>query len=166
MNGYHYLALFIKLFCIILVLQAIPGGIAFIDVMLNEPSLIEAGTMTLGFEFIARLVLAFILWNFPLSISKSILSPELEKEVKPLNALELLTVIVAGIGLYVFYYAAADTFYWISYNLAGYQHTQQRYEYDYDYVLRMWTTGIELLLAVLLIARARTVANAILKVTR
>jgi hypothetical protein len=54
-----------------------------------------------------------VLWLFPLSVSASILKPEMDFDVVPLSQRDYLVVLLIGLGLCILYLSISDSIFWL-----------------------------------------------------
>jgi hypothetical protein len=102
-----------------------------------------------------------LLWFFPMIVAKSILKPELDQEIQPFSADELLTALILGISLYFLYYAIIDGVYWLTVFQAS-DHSPYS-QPSGEQKANMIATAIEFVVSVGLIMKARTVARSMMK---
>ena len=168
MKSSHYLAIVVKLFSIALALFAIRQSALFIEAMITGSiSNMPVSPYYMAATSIVPLFIAVILWCFPICISKSILSSELDKEVKPIHLQTFLAIIISSIGIYTCFYAIVDTVYWlVAWFLAnneGYRETTLHLNYENN--ANMVATAIELAVSIFLIFKSTSLARKVLQVS-
>ena len=62
------------------------------------------------------MIIAIILWFFPLSLARSLVREDFDHEIQPINSTNMLAAMIAVIGLFTFYYAFSDALYWLVYS--------------------------------------------------
>ncbi len=168
MNAHYYLAIFVKLFATILIIVAVPMLVQFSELYYYDVDTVPViGMFGVGINGLIYLLLAIILWKFPLSISKRLLSPELDTKIVNFKPEYFLTVIILGIGIYYLFFSLSDSVYWVIYSqFVNNQMYGAPVMIDYDARIAMWVTGVELAMAIFLVFRAKTIANQLLKVSK
>ncbi|MBW7472444.1 hypothetical protein QQF73_15270 [Marinobacter sp. M216] len=168
MKPTHYFAILIRLFAIALVIYTVRQSSVLVEVLTSGG--IQDYGVPAGFAWVSvlcPLVVALLLWFFPMTVSASIIRPELDQPIEPMSAPSILTVLVLAIGLYVLYFAISDTVYWLTlWQMSGDKYSESTLYLGGESKAAMVTTVVELLLAVLLVARARTVSGLMLNLTR
>jgi|GEM_PF-1612525 len=160
MNINFYFALIIRLFAIGLVVFSI-SKIELLLSTLVMPEGTVGPTLWYGLlNVFVPIIIAIVLWFFPFSIARKILPPS-DGEGEKLSDISMLTMLIIGIGVYTLYYAIVDGFYWIMFtNIFVYD--------EFGVINKLITnqdkssiaaTVIELILSVILIARARMIAS-------
>ena len=92
----------------------------------------------------------------------------MDQSLKPLGVEGSLVALVLAIGLWVLYFAIADSVYWLTYwqMAAGESYSGARLHFDADSKAAMVSTGVELLMAFGLLSRARSISRAMLRLAR
>lgn len=114
MKSSHYLAIAVRLFAVVLFVYGLRQLSPFFELITRGT--VSGVTVSAFFVLavsIIPMLLSVILWFFPLSISNSILKPEMNREVAPLSQGDWLIVILIGVGLYTLYYGIVDLIYWL-----------------------------------------------------
>lgn len=127
--------------------------------------------VSLGFAIascILPIVVAIVLWNFPMMIANAILKPEIDQPLEPIDARSMLTGLVLAIALYSLYYAAIDSIYWAtlwqmsersqSGGLPLYLNEEHR--------ANMVATAVELIVSIFILLKARSLAYRMLSLTK
>ena len=168
MKPTHYFAILVRLFAIVLAIYAVRQSSFLVEVLNNGG--VQGYGLPLAFAWASTLVpllVSLCLWFFPMTVSRLIIRPELDQSFEPVGLKGLLTVLVLGIGLYVLYFAVSDTVYWLTlWQMSHDDYSDSTLYLGSDSKAAMVTTAIELVLAFVLVARARTVSDAMLKLTR
>lgn len=168
MKPTHYFAIMIRLFAIALAVYAIRQSSVLFELLTNGS--IQDFELSIVFVLVTvlcPLVVSILLWFFPMTVSASIIRPELDQSFEPTGAAGLLTVLVLAIGLYVLYFAISDSVYWLTlWQMSRDNYSEAALYLGAESKANMIATGIELLLAVVLVARARTVSGFMLNLTR
>lgn len=168
MKPTHYFAILVRLFAIALAIYAVRQSSFLIEVLKNGG--VQGYELPSAFAWVPTLVpllVSLFLWFFPMTVSRWVVRPELDQSFEPVGAKGLLTVIVLGIGLYVLYFAVSDAVYWLTlWQMSHDNYSDSTLYLGSDSKAAMVTKVIELIIAVALVARARTVSDAMLKLTR
>jgi hypothetical protein len=157
MKPHHYLAIIVRLFAICLFIY----GIKFIPTIFNLILLDSFSIVKKDFTpVIVIIIISYLLWKFPITISKLIINPEIDQEIKPMGTQKLLSVLIITLGLFTLYYGVVDTAYWILYQkfMSDIPNNDQAAN-----TIAMITTGVELVVSFILIAKAKTIAYYLLK---
>ncbi len=167
MNSIYYFGVMVRLFAIALFVYSV-GRLEFIAnyASYSENSLGPSIVFSL-LSSVLPMLIAFILWFFPLTVARKIL-PTTEDESNTTNAQSLLTIAVLVIGVYTFYYAIIDSIYWLTI-----VHVFVRDEFGtISKVLsnqdkaNIVVTVIEFVLALVLLARAKTIGHLLTRFAR
>lgn len=114
MKSSHYLAIAVRLFAIALFIYGLRQLLPIIELVISGS--INGMVVSPFFAVVVALipiVFSIVLWTFPLSLSRSILKTDMDREVAPLSQDNWLVVILIGIGIYTLYYGLVDSIYWI-----------------------------------------------------
>lgn len=157
MKPHHYLALIVRLFAICLFIYGIKSIPIFFNLILLDSFSIVRKEFTL---VIAIIIISYLLWKFPITISKLIITPEIDQEIKPMGTQKLLSVLIITLGLFTLYYGVVDTAFWILYHkfMSDIPSNDET-----GNTIAMITTGVELVVSFILIAKAKTIAYYLLK---
>lgn len=114
MKSSDYLAVAVRLFAIMLFIYGLRQFLPMVEIIASGTI---NGMAVSPFFAIATssipILFSIVLWFFPLSVSSSILKPEMDRDVVPLTQGSWLVVILIGIGLYTLYYAISDSMFWL-----------------------------------------------------
>ncbi|CAH0991964.1 hypothetical protein SIN8267_02079 [Sinobacterium norvegicum] len=166
MKSSHYLAIAVKLFAIVLFIFSLRQSTSLVEVFLSDSiNGMPVSTLFIAGTVLIPLIVSLLLWFFPLSVSKSILKPEIDLPIEPINSTTILTVFVLAIGLYVFYYAFVDLVYWaVLWNMESHsQYSMAPLSLTEDNKANMVATALELVISIGLILKAKTLASNMLK---
>lgn len=157
MKAHLYLGIGIKLFAIWLFLFSIPNMAFFLEnIIYGTVYGVVASVPTSGLIYIPWLVIAIVLWNFPLSIAKKIIPSEAEINSEGISAKSLLSVFISAISLFFLYRSIMDGVYWATLlNLSeggGYA------TFSPENRASILATGVELFAAALLFFNARKIS--------
>lgn len=165
MRPTHYLAITVRIFSILLFLYGIRQSSFLIE-------LIGGGwngfNVSWGFAItstILPILVATYLWYFPMIVAKSILKPEIDQPIAPMDVQSILTVLILAIALYFLYYAIIDAVYWITL----WQMTERSYSSEVPLYLNvenkanMVATAIELFVSISILLKARSLAYRMLR---
>lgn len=113
MKSSHYLTIAVRLFSVVLFIYALRQSTILLELIIKDSiNGMPVSLLFISVTVFSPLAISLLLWNFPLIVSKKILKPEIDKVIKPMSTLSILTVLVLGIGLFVFYQALVDSIYW------------------------------------------------------
>jgi len=166
MKSSHYLAIAVRLFSIVLFIFALRQSTSLIEVFLNDSiNGMPVSTLFIAGTVLIPLIVSLLLWFFPLSVSKSILKQEMDQPIEPVNSTTILSVFVIAIGLYVFYYAFIDFVYWaVLWNMESHsQYSMAPLSLTEENKANMVATAVELVISVVLILKAKTLASNMLR---
>ena len=164
MQIHQYFAIGLRIFAVALLIY----GIQFIGPVIEyfrfgTVSGIDVSLLFIVLNPIVPWIIASLLWLFPISIAKSFLAPSLDSKVEPISNLSIMTVFVAGIGLYVFSFGVIDMSYWLT---IFFLIAQSDSEIPNDTKAGLIATTLQLGFSLLLIIKCRTVSNYINRVAR
>ena len=166
MKSQHYLAIIVRLFAIALFVHGLRQCVFVADVFydgiasgIRFPKVFTIATALVPMLF------SVLLWFFPLTISKSIVSDEYNHEVKPLNPHSFLTVLIISLGLYFLFYAIVDSIYWVIVYKASQigDISGVPIGLGNENKANMYSTGLEFILAFGFIAKAKTIGSNLLR---
>lgn len=165
MRPTHYLAIVVRLFSILLFLYGLRQSSFLIELVsggLNGLSVSMAFAVS---SVVLPLLVAAYLWYFPMMVAKSILKPEIDQPIEPMNAQSILTVLLLGIAAYYLYYAIIDAVYWATLwqMSARSQGGEAPLHLNEENKANMVAAALELFAASLIIIKARTLANKMLR---
>lgn len=166
MKSSHYLAIAVRLFAIVLFIFSLRQSTSLVEVFLSDSiNGMPVSTLFIAGTVLIPLIVSLLLWFFPLSVSKSILKPEIDLPIEPINSTIILTVFVLAIGLYVFYYAFVDLVYWaVLWNMESHsQYSMAPLSLTEDNKANMVATALELVISIGLILKAKTLASNMLR---
>jgi len=126
----------------------------------------SVGVMSHLTQVILSVLVAIVLWKFPLSLSKHLLAPELDEKVVEISPYNFLCVTLIGLGVYLTYRAITDAFAWfLYYQYVGVGEYGAPVMINFEVKIDMWTTLVEFILSVILIFKSKTIANQLMKVS-
>jgi hypothetical protein len=167
MQVHQYLAIGFRLLSIILFIYSLRQVATFFAVAFTDT---YGGMPASPAFFLAMaaipLAVAALLWVFPTTISKKVVPPESDVSVVPEKSFSILVALVLTVGLYTFFYASVDAIYWVTYS-----HLLSSSPESYDRVsdviqsnrANMLATALEFIAALVLIIRAKYIANFLYK---
>lgn len=164
MKPIHYLGLAVRIFALFLFVYSLAGIVQFFS--------LRATGVPYGSSFLAALVfnvlpivLSIYLWFFPLTVAHTLLSKE-DKEFEPINPKSLLTILIASIGLFFLYKAITDGVFWLSFHAVSSNETAYLTGMDGGDKAAIISTIIELVFALLLVAKCRSIAGLMARTAR
>jgi len=169
MKSSHYLAIAVRLFAIALFIYGLRQLLPIIELVISGS--INGMVVSPFFAVVIALipiVFSIVLWTFPLSLSRSILKTDMDREVAPLSQDNWLVVILIGIGLYTLYYGLVDSIYWIYILHISSENAMS------DVPLLMGAGDkanlvisiMEVVTSMIIILRSKTISNLILKISK
>lgn len=167
MKSSHYLAIAVRLFSIALFLLALRQTPVLFEVLIyggiNE---MPASLFFIATTVLVPLIIAFLLWRLPLSVARSILPPETDNPVEPLDLASFLTVFLAVIGFIGCYYALTELVYWsVLFHLeSSSQYFTPSLRLTDENKAEMAATVFELIVALILVLKARVISLKMLKI--
>lgn len=169
MKPQYYLAIAVRLFAIFLFLYSMQQSRMLLELLIN--GYVNDVALPIWFGIVVSLLplaVSLVLWFFPLTVSQLILTEEINQPFEPINIQPLLTVLIIAIGLFFIYYAISDSIYWATIlkmsSMGAVNGTKISPPDETNaYVL---STIIELVMALLFIFKANTLAFHLLKVAK
>jgi len=168
MRPTHYLAVAVRLFSLFMVFLAVRQSSVFIELMGGDTS----GPVLSWFFAITSTALpaiaAVFLWFFPMMVAKSIIKPDIDQPLEQMGAQSVLTVLILAIALYNLHSSLMDTVYWVTlWQVSERSHGLEAAIYlNPESKANMLTTGAELLLSILVIVKARSLAVHVLRLAK
>ena len=167
MNSTYYFGVMVRLFAIALFVY----GVSRLEYVINfssySDSYVDQSIIFSIVSSVLPMVISIIIWFFPLLVAQKILPSSDDSKVE-IDAHSLLTVFVLAIGLYAIYYAIADSLYWLTLanvfvrdEFGGISKTFSNQDKS-----SIVATVIQFLLAVFLLARAKTIATQLFSFAR
>lgn len=157
----HYLALFVKIFAVALFLYSIAILNRLLQIYLAGFTLeSEPYILVTGLNFLVPLFLSIIFWKFPKLITKKIYNGD--ENFGELHSMPLLASIIAGTGIFYLFHAFSDAMYWLVFmsSMNGSQDTTYiQGSMEHDYTAAIVVTAIELILALILILKCKSIAK-------
>ncbi len=163
----NYLSLGVRLFAIASLLYSLEAFGLFFQYYIDEnqynakPSLVVVLA-----NFIVPLLLAVFMWLSPRTITKKLLGNDIYQP-NSIQTESLLSIIIIGIGLFTFYYAFVDTWYWIIfYNAISSSSQIPTVILLPEQKASIWITGIQIAISAVLILKSKTIAKWLLNKAR
>jgi len=164
LNPTHYFGIIVRLFAIALFIF----GVGRLEYVFNFSSYTETYIgPSIVFSLLSSvlpILISLVIWFFPLTVAKKVLPPTIEK-IEPISSLSALTVFVIAIGTFSLYNAISDSVYWITI-----VHVFVRDEFgniskllSNDEKAAILSTVIEFVVAIILIARAKSISRLLMK---
>jgi hypothetical protein len=115
MKVHHYVGVGIKLFAIWLFLFSVQNMVYLLEnIIYGTVQGMKASLIKSSLIYVPWLVLAIILWYFPLSSAKKIIPPEAEVNPEGISASSLLSILISAIALLFLYRSIMDGVYWLT----------------------------------------------------
>lgn len=164
MKPHHYLAIAVRIASVFLIIFTVRQlAILLLAVASGIEFSIAVSSATLIISFMA----AALLWRFPLTIARSIVSSDLDNDIEPLKAQPVIMTLLLILGVYFAFNAVADALYWLSLSII---HSANDYSRTpgiaSENTANMIVTSLELVLAATLIVKARTITRLLVKIAR
>lgn len=161
MKASHYLAIGIRLFSVALCLYTLQQSSILIEVLISGGiNGVETSILFVLSTTVLPILAAAMLWCFPLTLSRSILKPEVDQPVECLSAQSVLTVLILAIGLYTMFYAVIDSIYWTTlwHMSSESQHSSAPIQLSEESKANMLATAIELTASIAILLKARSLS--------
>jgi hypothetical protein len=167
MKPTHYLAAFVRVFSVLLFLYGLRQSLFVIGLVTGELNGLSVPLVFALSSVVLPVLVAWFLWNFPMMVATSILKPEIDQAVEPMNAQATLTVLLLAIALVFLYLAIIDAVHWATiWQMAERSHRGQAPLYlNEEHKANMLATTVELFVSAALILKARTLARKMLRVS-
>ncbi|MBL4584600.1 MAG: hypothetical protein JKX83_08285 [Pseudomonadales bacterium] len=125
----------------------------------------DISTVFVASTVVCPLVIAVVLWVYPCTVANILLKPEIDHPIEPMRAKELLTVFILGIGSLSLYNAVIDSVYWATWwqMSLNSQYSAAPLILDVNTKSSMAATALELIVAAIIVFKARTLASKILR---
>jgi hypothetical protein len=160
MHKTEFVAIGVRLFAIALAIYSLknfPGMYMYFDAQHDQSSAnLYAGL------FLFMLLLAILLWHFPLSVASKITPKTASNETSiSWSEKDLLTVGLILIGVYLFYHVISDSIYWLYVLNVSHTYTGMEIELNSDQKASIYSTAVEFFLSLSLIIGAKGISNVI-----
>ena len=167
MKPTHYLAVVVRIFSILLFLYGLRQSFFLIGLVTGELSGLTVSIAFALSSVMLPILVAVFLWYFPMKVAKSILKPEIDQPVEPMNAQSWLTVLLLAVATNFLYFAIIDAVHWATvWQMSERSQGGQVPLYlNEDNKANMVATVIQLLVSATLILKARTLAAKMLRLT-
>lgn len=164
MKPSYYLAVFVRMFSILLILYGLRQSSFLIGLVTGE---LNGLTVSMAFAItsvVLPILVAVLLWCFPMKVAKTILKPEVDQPIEPMNAQSWLTVLLLAVATYYLYLALIDAVYWATiWQMSERSHGGHApLNLIEENKANMLATIIELLVSATLILKARTISRKML----
>ena len=154
MKAHHYVAILLRCVSIVLVVYGLSGYLQLIRAVDESFGVsLFLSLMIFAFPFLV----ALLCWFFPVTVSKIIIPIECDNDVEPINRQALSSIFISAIGIYVFISALPDALYWFTVINMG--TSLEGLSYSLENKANLAATALEVLLAVLLIIKAKAIAS-------
>ncbi|MBL4882835.1 MAG: hypothetical protein JKX82_16280 [Oleispira sp.] len=166
MRSSHYLAIAVRIFALMLFIYGLRQMFPVLELfLLGTVNGMEVSPFFVIVTSIIPILFSIVLWLFPLSISASILKPEMDLDVVPLSQGDWLVVLLIGLGLYTLYLAISDSIFWL-YLLHISSLSNSSLEMRVEDKANLVISLLEVTVSIFLILKAKTMATFILKTTK
>ena len=166
MKSSHYLAIAVRIFALMLFIYGLRQMFPVLELfLLGTVNGMEVSPFFVIVTSIIPILFSIVLWLFPLSISASILKPEMDLDVVPLSQGDWLVVLLIGLGLYTLYLAISDSIFWL-YLLHMSSLSNSSLEMRVEDKANLVISLLEVTVSIFLILKAKTMATFILKTTK
>lgn len=164
MKPIHYLGLAVRLFAIWLFISGVVRIIDFIELNLGGTAYSMPSFVSMIIMLIP-LIAAIYLWYFPLTVAQKLLGNE-DREFEPVNPKSLLTIFVASIGLFFLYQALMGFIFWLEFYVVPSNESSPLVIMFADDKVGVLTTFVELIVALLLVVKCRSIAGLMARIAR
>lgn len=168
MKPSHFLAITVRLFSIVLALYGVRQSSFLIELMGGGINGYAVSWLFAIASTVLPILLAIILWNFPLSVAKSIIKEEIDEPIKPIKPQLILAVLIASISFYFIFYAIVNAVYWATFwkMVEGSQGTQAPLYLNDQNRADMIATAFEFIASFLILLRAKSFAYKLWEITK
>ena len=157
----YLVAVAVRLFSIALLIYVLRNFVNVISIVTDT----NLGILPIAYlgTFVAIILIAILLWNFPLIIAHKITGfPSMEESnIETPEFEELLSIGLILLGLYLLFYVISDLLYWGIAWLALQRDTSSDLSFNFDQKIAISITFIELVFAAYLILGNRTITKLI-----
>ncbi|SDS00201.1 hypothetical protein SAMN05216271_0930 [Halopseudomonas sabulinigri] len=164
MKPTHYLAILVRIFSVLLILFALRQSSFLLGLMTGQLSGLTVSMAFAISSVVIPILVAIFLWYFPMKVAKTILKPEIDQPVEPMNAPSCLTVLLLAVATYYLYFAIIDAVYWATLWQMS-ERSQGAFaplNLSQENKANMLSTIVELLVSAILILKARTISRKML----
>ena len=168
MKSSHYLAIAVRLFAIAIFIFGLRQSTMLVQVLMRGSiNDMNVSTLFMLATTLFPLISSVFLWHFPFSVTNSILRPEIDLPVEPMNAQSMLTVLVLAIGLIALYNALIDSMFWLTLWHMSEQsmYSDVQLSINNENKANMVSTALELGLSIIIILKAKSLSCRMLRLT-
>lgn len=166
MKSSHYLAIAVRLFALMLFIYGLRQMFPVLElILLGTVNGMEVSPFFVIVASIIPISFSIVLWLFPLSVSASILKPEMDLDVLPLSQRDCLVVLLIGLGLYTLYLSISDSIFWL-YLLHMSSLNNPSLDMRVEDKANLVISLLEVTVSVCLILKAKAIATVMLKITK
>lgn len=170
MKSVEIVSVMVRLFAIALFLKATQEALLLAEVF-SEGKIngMEASPFILAVLSGTPLLIALILWFFPISVSSSLVKPEMDTPLTPLHMETLTIVTIVGLGIYVLSYSSSDLVYsltWLHLESRSVDSGSLPSGYSPTATANLVATVFEIIFGLFLISRARYITAKVLELVR
>jgi hypothetical protein len=165
MKAHYYLAIGVRLFAIALIVNTLNNSGLLIELIITGYiNGISTPLLPIFASTIVPLLIAIVLWFFPVIISRSIIKPETNEDVEITEKSIAFYTLISVLGLFFTFYASVDLIYYfklwhIAQSAVGDFSMQDVFNPEIQ--SNVWATVFELILGLLCVFKSKTVANKI-----
>ena len=154
----HIVALAVRLFAIALALYAIRDGVSFFTFFLEQGR--ESVSYYYASGMLLLVVLAIILWKFPLTVARGLVKfrEPGETELSSASDNKIQVIGFSILGLFLLFHVVSDITYWSVVWLVSQRSTSVP-ELSLDQIAQMVATAIELVFVLFLLFGARGISR-------
>ncbi len=169
MKAHYYLAIGVRLFAIGLVVNTLHNSGLLIELLITGYiNGISTPLFPIFASTVAPILIAIVLWFFPVIISKSIIKPESNKEIENTEKGIAFYTLISILGLYFTFYASVDLIYYfklwhITQSTVGDFGIQDVFNPEIQ--SNIWATVFEFAAGVFCILKSKTIASTINRAT-
>ena len=160
----HLLAACVRLFAIALFIHVIRTVVQM--VVFAQDNGFEFAFIAYSGSAITVLIIAILLWKFPLTVSRRISNfPEVNKEcANDINTFNLVQTGSIVLGLYFLYQVISDIFYWAYYAMALSRDPEKYLDFTLESEAAIFSTAVEFIAALYLILGSRKLTEIALRI--
>lgn len=167
MKPIHYLGLAVRLFAICLMVYGVFNVAALITSFYysSEFGRFSMRSLPLLLVIVALpMLISILLWFFPLTVAHKLLGNE-ERVFEPISPVNILTILIASIGLFFLYLSLMDSVYWFtSYNFLSAM--SPTFSFGPEDKAQIVSTAVELAFALILTLRCKSIAKLVAHIAR
>ncbi|CAH0533341.1 hypothetical protein VST7929_01207 [Vibrio stylophorae] len=167
MKASHYGAVLVRLFAMALAYHALDR--LTLMMLMGFDNINYHNVWNMFVYPLIPIVIALLLWFFPLTVSQFLVREDFDHQVELMSVGTILMVLLLAVGIFLLYHAIMNALYWVvvlPYRTQLDEYGVPAISFSPFDISNMIVAGLELIVSLLLVFRARYFARLLLRVVR